>query len=308
MGGWRNNSLRRAAHHVIPAGGGAYTKKQEGGTAVSSAKLKNFVILVLLLAVAFLLILVIPQQQAIHSQAETTGQLLQTLCENAGIRMDAAILPEDQTLYELELTSSSSAELAIATLLLGDGVTASEGATRFSSIYTSQNGSCSFSNGDGSFSVTLYTATEAGSRLTDFTEELLSSLGFDPTDVALIYASGQTRLVTATQQYLGVPVFSSGLTLTFTGSGLTGISGVFYISDDQPVRISDTACITCADAIVAFLSARETLGWVGEEITAVTQGYIRSGVATNLTPVWRITTDTGVIEVNGITRAVSLVE
>jgi hypothetical protein len=174
-------------------------------------------------------------------------------------------------------------------------------------VYTAPAGQCSFSAGDGGFSAELTVPREAGTQLAAYTGSLLSSLGYDPVAVTLLESTGRTQRVTAMQQYLGVPVFSAGLTLTFYDNSLVAVDGVFYIGDDQPVRISEDPCISCADAIVAFLAARDALGWVGEEITAVTQGYLRSGIAVNLTPAWRITTDTGVVEVNGITRAVSLV-
>jgi hypothetical protein len=273
---------------------------------MSGAKLKNFIILVLLVTIGFLLVLAVPQQIEIRRQADTTGQLLQSLCAQDGISLDPDILPTTQTLYELELNASPSAELAVATLLLGDGAAASEETGR-QGVYTAPAGRCSFSAGDGGFSAVLTTPREAGTQLADYSRSLLTSLGYDPAEVTLAEPTGRTQRVTATQQYLGVPVFSSGLTLTYYDNSLTAVDGVFYIGDDQPVRISEDPCITCADAIVAFLAARDELGWVGEEITAVTQGYLRSGIAVNLTPAWRITTDTGVVEVNGITRAVSVV-
>lgn len=273
---------------------------------MSGAKIKNFIILVFLLTIGFLLILVVPQQLELRSQTEDTGQLLAALCEQAGISLDPDILPEDQTLYELELSASSTAEMSIATLLLEESVTASQDASLARSLYTASTGSCSFSGSDGGFTAELTVPRAAEGSLLEFSQKLLSSLGYDPADLTLTENADGTAQVTATQQYQGVPVFSASLTLTFEDDALTRLEGVFHTSDGQPIRLSDATCITCADAIVAFLGARESLGWVGEEITAVTQGYIRSGVAVNLTPVWRITTDTGVIEVNGITRAVSL--
>lgn len=274
---------------------------------MSGAKIKNFIILVFLLTIGFLLILVIPQQLELRSQTEDTGQLLAELCAQAGISLDPEILPEDQTLYELELSASSTAEMSIATLLLEESVTVSQDASLARSVYTASAGSCSFSGSDGGFSAELTTPRQTDGSLLEAAQKLLSSLGYDPVNLILTENDDGTAVVTATQQYQGVPVFSANLTLTYVDGALKSMDGVFHTSDGQPIRLSDTACITCADAIVAFLGARDTLGWVGAEITDVTQGYIRSGVAVNLTPVWRITTDTGTIEVNGITRAVSLV-
>ena len=62
---------------------------------------------------------------------------------------------------------------------------------------------------------------------------------------------------------------------------------------------------------MAFLDARYDLGWVGSAIESVVQGYARSetaaAAAVHLTPVWRLETDTGVFQVNGLTREVTAV-
>ena len=117
--------------------------------------------------------------------------------------------------------------------------------------------------------------------------------------------------LTATQTVLGVPVFSQGLTLTYANDRLVQLEGVFYTGAGTLTRISDQPCISAADALVAFLSARVDLGWVGSAVTGMTQGYVRSetaaAAAVHLTPVWRLETDTGSFDVNGITGEVTAV-
>ena len=101
----------------------------------------------------------------------------------------------------------------------------------------------------------------------------------------------------------------SPATLTFSNNCLTGVEGTFFTGAAQLKRISENSSITAADAVVAFLAQRYTLGWVGSAITSITQGYVRSetaaAAAVHLTPVWLLETDTGVFQVNGITREVS---
>ena len=76
-------------------------------------------------------------------------------------------------------------------------------------------------------------------------------------------------------------------------------------------RVSEEACISCADALTQILASRDALGWVGSQITGMQQGYLHSETATSalrFTPVWRVETDTAVFYVNGITREVRQAE
>ena len=115
--------------------------------------------------------------------------------------------------------------------------------------------------------------------------------------------------LTATQSILGVPVLSGDLTLTYSNSRLTALEGTFFTGADTLARVSDESCLTAADALVAFLSARYDLGWVGSAVTGMEQGYLRSEAATaaavRLTPVWRLDTDTGSFLINGMTGEVA---
>jgi hypothetical protein len=76
-------------------------------------------------------------------------------------------------------------------------------------------------------------------------------------------------------------------------------------------RVSDSASISCADALVELLASRDSLGWVGSRITLVQQGYEHfdtASAAVRLVPVWRIDTDTGSFVVNGMTREITAVQ
>jgi hypothetical protein len=151
-----------------------------------------------------------------------------------------------------------------------------------------------------------YTASDPVSG----TKKLLRSMGFDAASVSdPVRLSAGVYEVTATQKILGVPVFSEGLRFSYTNGALTDVSGVFFLSGTV-ARVSEDACISCADALTALLAARDTLGWVGSKIQAVRQGYQYAETASasaRLIPVWRIDTDTGSFFVNGITREITAV-
>ena len=56
--------------------------------------------------------------------------------------------------------------------------------------------------------------------------------------------------VTAVQSLCGVPVFESALTFTYRNNALSRVDGTYYPAGEI-VRVSQSACISCADALVA---------------------------------------------------------
>ena len=113
------------------------------------------------------------------------------------------------------------------------------------------------------------------------------------------------------QALLGMPVFGGTLTFSYQNGMLCAADGVFYPESGSIARVSEEACISCADALTQILASRDALGWVGSQITGMQQGYLHSETATSalrFTPVWRVETDTAVFYVNGITREVRQAE
>lgn len=272
------------------------------------SKLKNLAILILLLANLALLAVLIPNRLARAREADRLRETLSELCAAEDVALSPNAVPNTVDLYALELGEDEEADLAAATALLGQEVVFQDDSTRYLSRYTSAAGSCEISR-SGAFSAKLQDQAETGD-LTGASRRLLRAMGF-----TVLELEGPQRIragvytVTATQSVLDVPVFSGGLTLTFSNNCLTGVEGTFFTGAAQLRRISENSSITAADAVVAFLAQRYTLGWVGSAITSITQGYVRSetaaAAAVHLTPVWLLETDTGVFQVNGITREVS---
>lgn len=272
------------------------------------SKLKNLAILILLMANLALVALLVPGRLAQQREQASLRQSLTQLCADRGIALDPETIPQDVTLFALELAENPDADLAAAAALLGEDTAQLPGSNRYRRSYGSPLGQCSISR-SGSFQAAL-TAADEDFHSIDRCQQLLRHMGFS---VSSLSESLQTQTavtqLTAAQAVLDVPVFGGGLTLTYEDSTLTAMEGVFFTGTDALTRVSEQSCCSAADAVVEFLSARYELGWVGTRITGMTQGYLRSetaaAAAVRLTPVWRITTDTTAFYVNGLTLEIT---
>lgn len=271
-------------------------------------KLKNLALLILLVANLILLSVVVPNRTARDREADELRQSLQTLCAREQVELDPAAIPDTVTLYALELAEDPSADLQAAKALLGDQVLVQDDSTRYLRTYQSAYGQCSLGR-SGRFHAMLEDQAESGD-LVKAAKQTLKRMGFTYSSL-----SQPERLragvysVTAVQSVLDAPVFGGELTLTYSNNCLSSLDGVFFTGAGTMTRVSETACISAAGALVSFLSARYDLGWVGSEILAMEQGYLRSetaaAAAVHLTPVWKLTTDTGVFYISGVTGEVT---
>lgn len=267
------------------------------------SKVKNIVILVLLLADLILLALMVPGRIAQGAEKTDLRNTLSELYKKENISLRAEQIPEGMPLYAVQLGENASAQLRAAGALLGEQMVAEADSTRHLSSFRSVYGVCSVGR-DGSFRAQLkgvpaktavQTLEEMGFEWESLSEPLSSQPGKEQ--------------VTATQAVLGVPVFSGGLTLSFGDGDVTAVEGSFFFGTDLLTRVSKGECISEADALIAFLAARYQMGWVGEEIRSMKQGYLRaetaSASAVQLNPVWRLETDSGTFYIDGLTGEVS---
>ncbi len=277
------------------------------------SKIKNIVLALLLAVNLFLLAIVVPALREQRQHQQSLYENLQTLFAGYGVSLDPAIIPEERTLYPLILEYDADEQLAAAEALLGAGVSSAVGTGRYTSVFSAQTGSCRFVQG-ADFSAELTQPLAAsGSDLTRAAQRLLNQMGFVCAEVADAQRqSAGIYTVTATQAVGGVPAYSAQMTLTYSNGSLTQMTGVFYTGGEAASRADETACIACADALLAFFNSRDALGWVGSEIVAVEQGYVRAQTASastvRLDPVWRVQTDTGTYYVNGTDGTVSAAE
>lgn len=271
------------------------------------SKIKNLILLILGMSVACLLLLVVPTRlHQAQSEQEPHAQL-EALYASYDIELDRSILPNSIRLYAVELGGQSADSAAAAQALLGENAVLQSDSTHFTSTYRSENGSCTFRS-DGGFSAALETGTPTAD-IAAASEKLLKSMGFETRGVSEPERqSAGVYSVRAAQTILGVPVLSEGLRLRYTNSTLDEIDGYFYTGASQITRISEDACISCADALTAFLSRRDALGWVGSKILRVQQAYRHTESASasmRLSPAWILVTDTGSFCVNGLSREVT---
>lgn len=272
------------------------------------SKLKNLAILILLFANLALLALVVPARLSTRQESDALHEALCDLYARQEIDLPSSCIPDTASLYVLEVKDSGDADLLAARALLGETLEAEDDSSRYLSLYHSASGTCSISR-TGEFSARLEGQPEERD-LKAASKKLLKRMGFSHgalMEPQRLRAGVYT--VTATQQVLGMPLFSGDLVITWSNNRLTALDGTFFTGTDSLVRVSDTACLSAADALVAFLSARYELGWLGSAVTGLEQGYIRSdtamAAAVRLTPVWHLETDTGSFLINGMTGEVT---
>jgi len=260
---------------------------------MSSRRFKTIILLLLIAANLCLAAAVVPIYLQKYRRGDALTDGLAALMAQQQVQFDPAILPEAQTLYELELTYSADAELAMIEALL-PGARA-DYTNPYQTTWTSANGSCTTAVAGG-FSAALSLKAEPG--------ELLTQMGFQADEL-----QRGVRSVTAWQQVAGVRVLTP-LRMELEDGCVVSMEGTFLLYEGTPLRVSREVGCSAADALVAFLAKRDALGWVGGSITQVEQGYVPgdSVTALRLMPVWRIHTDTAVYEVNALTRSVYLVD
>lgn len=96
----------------------------------------------------------------------------------------------------------------------------------------------------------------------------------------------------------GQLIFNASLTLTFSDSSLTGVSGTFLPALDEGRR---TDGLDAVDALVHFLDYCSVSGVVCTEVRALDEGYLlqtSSASTLRLQGVWRISTDVSSYYVN----------
>ncbi len=146
----------------------------------------------------------------------------------------------------------------------------------------------------------LARATRRYLRSMDFTRRVLSRAA---TQSAGVYS------VTAVQGTSAACPFLKARSFTYHSSAPFPASmGRFTRRARQCAYQS--ACISCADALVCLLPSRDSLGWVGGKFFPLRAGYVRSGKrprkAMRFMPVWRIRNGRGgTFHISGITRGTS---
>lgn len=266
-----------------------------------ASKLKNITIFILLLANLFLLVLVLPSRTAQKKQTAQTERQLSSLLDSAGVTLVPDKLPETEDCYCLSLTMSEELQSAAAESLLG--TLRETKAQSFEAVYRGQNGQGSI-GADGIAVFSFTGLPRAGDLLADSSTRF-SSAQLSCTKPQL---SADGTSVTAFAAVSGLPVFSAPLTMEYEDGVPARFSGLL-LCPEKTVRTNSEECLSAADALLSFFAGRMETGWVGSRILTITQGYTAkiTRQSAELTPCWRIETDTGVYLVDGMTAAVTAV-
>ena len=128
-----------------------------------------------------------------------------------------------------------------------------------------------------------------------FSKQLFKTFGYTFLTSQLTDGSGS---VMGMRSEKGRLIFNASLTLTFSDSSLTGVSGTFLPALDEGRR---TDGLDAVDALVHFLDYCSVSGVVCTEVRALDEGYLlqtSSASPLRLQGVWRISTDVSSYYVN----------
>mgnify|MGYP003006591249 CR=1 FL=1 len=202
---------------------------------MKTSRLKNIVIVILLLVNAFLLFLLLSRRAEERDSNERRVEQLCTLFEKNGVAFDRALLPDEETHLSLSLERDAAREEAFASALLGTAESSDSGGGV--SRFTGESGSCSIRSGG--------TADALLSRPVDdpesFCKQFFKTFGYTFLTSQLTDGSGS---VTGMRSEKGQLIFNASLTLTFSDSSLTGVSGTFLpaLDEGQQIAFNGATC------------------------------------------------------------------
>lgn len=266
-------------------------------------KMKNIILIIL--AVTNLCLFALALNQTVQSRRledqlreETFRYLL-----GRGVQVDEELIPRTMELSPQVAERSTAGEAeAAAELLRGEVQTEARGGEVYR--YHNDLGSIQF-HSDGTFSAQLEpSAFPLGEDRAAGCLELLERLDFQG---ELIAQEGDE--LTFRQTWKEVPLFQQQVTLVCQEGGAAAMTaGRRLVGEpkDDPSRQT----LTVATALIDFLNGVSALGDVCSRIDAIEQGYVTSSSLSGrmtLTPVWRVTTDTGVYQLDTVTGTVTRV-
>ena len=263
------------------------------------SKLKN-VILLMLLCVNVILLLLVGSQASRDLRYQTeTRDAARAVLEQGGITLTLDDIPEDISLPVVAVTRDRSGEAAAAAALLGEVTQQGESDVR--PRYTGAGGTAEFSM-NGSFTIDLNPGVRSleGMDYASASQACLEAIGFSGilTDTGSV---GKDTILTYCQSWDGSPLFSCSVRLRWQGEDLIQVEGQRLDGTTAP---STQELLSTSTVLVRFLAGINEGGYVCSRIDSMTAGYL-SGSSTarqvQLTPVWELTTDTGVYYINALT-------
>ena len=272
------------------------------------SKLKTIILLMLAGVNLFLLVLVgLRAGRGAFYEDETRQAAVQVL-EQGGIAFGLERVPDDIRLPALSLTRDRDSEGTVAGILLGQVTQITEeGGVR--PRYAGENGTAEFSM-NGSFLVEFTKdawSLQTGESVEDASRNCLAEIGFQASG-SFVETRGDEAVFTCVQDWEGAPVFSCQVTLTWQEGVLRRMEGVRLAG--QAAFSSELGLLSTPTVLLRFLAGISDGGYVCSRIDDMQAGYLTggSGRTVQLTPVWRMTTDTGYFYVDAATGAVTPAE
>jgi len=267
------------------------------------SKLKN-IILVILAATNLCLLFLVGGQEVQDSRLRSRARedAIQLL-RSRGVQVSEDIIPQTMTLRPQTVQRDLEGEERAAAALLGTPVTAeSRGGEVYR--YYNEKGVVQFLS-DSAFSARLDPAAfPLGSDRRRSCLELMARMGLKGNMIE----EGAERM-TFRQTWEGSPLFTQQVTLVCQEGGLASITAGRQLVG-RPLEDPTRSTITVATALIEFVNGVNALGDVCNRIDAIEEGYVvavsLSGPSA-LTPVWRVTTDTGAYQLDTVTGGVTRV-
>lgn len=250
-------------------------------------KVKTAVIAILLVLDLILGAFLIWQSATARKAERDAFQNLQTVMHDNGVELLLDELPSADGVYTLLSERSLTAEAALAKVFTGSDQGQDQGGNIY--YYAGSTGEAWF-RGSGDFEVLF---SEPTAQMDPSVRKALLQYGIDPDRGDII------------QQVDERNVFNCSVSLNYVNSLLTSVTGRLVAGSFSAVV--DTPAMDASTALLRFIASLEDNGFICTEISSVELGYLMSALVTGgfqLTPVWRVVTDTGEYYVNAISGAV----
>ena len=226
-----------------------------------------------------------------------------TLLREKGIEIAEETVPQEMDMAAQTVIRELQGEQLLAEKLLGKELNREVlGGEVYR--YENEKGSIQF-HSDGSFSAKLDPAVfSVGEEPQKIVLALLDKLDYQGEVL-----NREEKSLTVGQYWKGYALFDRQVTVCWDDVGLTQLEqGSRLIG--TPVQIPGQKTLTVATALITLLNRLDELGDVYSQVHEICQGYVSTTVLSGpmeLIPVWRITTDTGIYQLNMVNGQLSRV-
>lgn len=260
-------------------------------------KLKNIILLILLVLNGALAILIGGPALSDYYRDRQADREAAAFLKQKGILFDETVVPNPEALFPQSVVREREEEARLARKLLGESAVQE---VRGGEVYryTSDLGMVQF-HSDGSFWAQLTPGSfPVGNDPQGTAVAVLEQLEFSG-QIVPMKENGENT-VTVRQVWNGAHLFDQQATVLWNDNEIMEIAAGRRLYG-TPVADETRRAITLATALIDFYNGLNRLGDVCSRVDKITPGYVSATSLTRqmeLTPVWRITTDTGAYQLN----------